>query len=354
MLQSVTLYDDNLKYFNAILFEIEQAKELIYFEMYRLNNDAFGIRFRDALAKKAAEGVQVKLLLDSWGTPYNQAFVNPVIAAGGEVRFFQKLKLSFHPFSKNHRRNHRKLIIIDNRIVFFGSSNITAYSLNWRELNLRLEGPIARLFKKAFLDNYKLYKKYDLEKMRFKKNMHYRHLIIMQEIPAIARQKLKKKYEKMIAKAKHEIIIETPYFLPGFKLRKALMEAVERGVSVKILTPRHSDVLSVDIVRRRYVGMLHEAGVHICYYTPGNLHAKAVFVDNEYFSVSSANFDYRSFRYQHELSLVGMDEKISELLQAHLSETLIHCSPFDYDSWKKRTNMEKFIEWLLLPFRYFM
>ncbi len=353
-LESTLLFDDNALLFSAQLKDIADAKSFIYLEIYRFNNDSVGRQFRDLLAEKAKEGVKVKILVDSWGTNINPIFFQPIIKAGGEVRFFQKLKLTFYFFSKNHRRNHRKLLIIDNKISYIGSSNITAYSLSWKELNLRISDPITRLFCKAFTDNYALYRKFDLDKMRFKKNIKYGDLIIMQEIPSLSRQRLKKKYEALIHSAKEEVIVETPYFLPGFKLRKELMDAAQRGVKVKVIIPKHSDVLSVDIIRRRYYGLLYQGGVEFHFFLKGNLHAKSLFIDKETFSISSANFDYRSFRHQHEISFIGKEENISAQLNDHLQSILEDCEPFDYERWLNRSRLEKFIEWLLLPLRYLM
>src|SRR5690606_18422725 len=112
-----------------------------------------GELYRDALVTKCTEGVQVKLLLDSWGTDVPISFFEPIIKQGGEVKFFKKIRFFIDFFTKNHRRNHRKLLIIDQQITYIGSANLTHYSLKWRELMLRIEGPIALDFKKTFYDS---------------------------------------------------------------------------------------------------------------------------------------------------------------------------------------------------------
>ncbi|MBR5784142.1 MAG: phosphatidylserine/phosphatidylglycerophosphate/cardiolipin synthase family protein [Bacteroidales bacterium] len=353
-LQNVKLFDDNLELYSSQLADIEKAKEYIFLEVFRFNDDAMGKRYCMALAKKAQQGVKVKVLVDAWGTKQDSDFLKPIVDAGGEVRFFQKLYFTVNFISSNHRRNHRKLLVIDNHIVYMGSANISAYSLVWRELNIRIQDRMARLFKKVFLDSYAMYRKFDIDKMRFKRNIFYKRMMIMQEVPSRNRQRLRHKYESLINNAKKTVIIETPYFLPSSRLRKALVSAVRRGVHVIVAMPKNSDVQTVDIIRRYYLGKMHEQGVDIRMYTPTNLHAKCMFIDGEIFSISSANFDYRSFQHQHELALIGKEHNISKLLKKHVDTTLESCEAFDYQKWLERTKFEKFMEWFLRPLRFMM
>jgi cardiolipin synthase len=346
------LFDDPLKFYNSLLADIQNAKQYIYIETYRWGNDQIGIKFRDAVTAKAKEGVEVKLLLDSWATQVTIPFFSHLVQYGGEVRFYKKIKFYFDFFTKNHRRNHRKLYLIDNKISYIGSPNLTGYSINWRELIIKLEDNITFKLKKSFLDSYKIYNKYIFNKFSFKKTIHHKNFEIIQDIPSIYRQQIKKRYEKLILEAKKEVIIETPYFLPGYKLRKAMIDASERGVEVKIIVPEHSDVRSVDILRSRYLGPLHKSGVKIMFYYPNNLHAKCLLTDNRTFVIGTPNFDYRSFRYQHEIALLGQHPEIIQQIQLHVKETLGNCIAFNYDKWLKRPLIEKFFEHLLIPFRH--
>lgn len=340
-------------YHESVLHDIASAKQSINFEIYRFRNDEVGKRYRDALAEKCKQGVKVRLLLDSWGTDLPMSFLHPILDQGGEVRFFKKIKFFIDFFTKNHRRNHRKLLVIDNQIVYIGSANLTQYSLGWRELILRLEGPIALDFQKTFEDSYRVYNKYIFNKLSFKKTIIHGNYEIVQDLPSIYRQVLKNKYELLFSKAKREIIIETPYFLPGYKLRLRMAQAAKRGVNVKVLVPLHSDVRLVDFLRARYMDFYHKNNIHVYYYAPGNLHAKCVLIDNERFAIGSANFDYRSFRYQYEIMLFGTNPEIISQLRTHIDENLLNCRPFDYDAWLVRPLFERIMGVLLTPFRHF-
>jgi cardiolipin synthase len=347
------LFDDNNQLFESALNDILQAKESIFFEIYRFGQDSMGENFRSAFIQKAKEGVKIKIVVDAWGTDDNEYFFQPVQDAGVDLRIFHKLIWDRGYLSKNHCRNHRKLLIIDNKTAYIGSSNVTAYSLPWRELNLRLKEPtLINIMIRSFKDSYHIYNRYSFRRNYSKRDVKSGDWTFVQDLPNPYRQKIKTKYEQMIDKARKQIIIETPYFLPGSVLRKKLKEAAQRGVKVVIVMPYHSDVHAVDIIRRHYLGILHKSGVELLFYTPGNLHAKCVLIDNEEFSISSANFDYRSFRYQYELALIGHNKQVLKLLKQHIDTSLASCQPFNYKAWKSRSPIERLIEHILLPFRY--
>lgn len=335
-----------------MLEDIRQAKDYIFIETYKFGNDSVGILFRDALTKKAMEGVKIKLLIDSWGAGVAYSFFREMLQYGAEIRFFRKIVLAFDFFTKNHRRNHRKLLIIDDRIAYLGSANLAGHSIKWKELQLRAKGNIAIHLKRTFLKSFKDYRKYIFNKLSYRKVIHYCNFEIIQDIPSIYRQRIKKRYEDLIQKAQKTIVIETPYFVPGFKLRKKLMEAALRGVDVIIIMPEHSDVRMVDLLRNKYLGQMHRNKVRFLFYTPTNLHAKAALFDDEIFGIGSANFDYRSFRYMYEIMLFGKNRTIVSSLRSHIEEVIKDCIPFDYNAWLKRPIIEKIISQILVPFRH--
>jgi cardiolipin synthase len=173
-------------------------------------------------------------------------------------------------------------------------------------------------------------------------------------VPSITKKRINKKFIRLIKNAEREVLIETPYFLPGYFLRKALMDASRRGVEITVIVPRHSDVLLIDILRNRYLGPLYQGGLNFLYYLPGNLHSKAILVDRQVFAIGSPNFDYRSFRYMHEVVLIGREESIVQQLYGHMRETISGSVAFDIAKWKNRPRIQVFIEWLLLPFRHLL
>jgi len=352
VLAKYQLYDDPLRMFSSMIDDIMTAQKSIYLQTYRFANDYIGKRFRTALNRKVKEGVKIVVLIDSWGTGVSESFFKDIIDLGAKVKFFHKIKLSFDLISQNHRRNHRKLLIIDGNISYIGSSNISTYCLNWRECTIRLTGGIAAEFIKIIEEDFRMSNKVYLNKRISTKTMFYEQLSIIRDVPGTRKQPVRQAFIDTINAAKKEIIIETPYFLPGSILRKSIYEAAERGVKVKIIMPRHSDLMLFDILRNRYFGKYYNMNISIMFYTPDNLHAKVFFVDNKYFITGSSNFDYRSMKFMHEINIAGEQSEIVNLIKLHLVETLKDCKPFDYVRWKNRPLFLKINEALLVPFRH--
>jgi len=351
-----TLFDDPFRFYSAMMDDIDRAKYYVIVETYRFNHDEVGKKFRDLLARKALEGIKVLILVDSWGTSSSGGFFNDVIANGGEVRFFEKIKISVDFFTKGHRRNHRKLTIVDGEVCYMGSANFSAYSLSWREMVIRIQDvELTARFEKTFYESWKQHNKYNHKKWAKKAIIRHEDFEIVRDTPSIYRQQIKKKFEDLIHGATEEILIETPYFLPGFKLRKELMDAAsKRGVKVVVIAPLHSDIRLVDILRSKYLGLMHKNQVNFQFYQPSNLHAKCMLIDKKIFVIGSTNFDYRSFRYLHEIVLVGLDPSIVNQLDDHINTTLRDSTEFDYVNWERRPRIQRFFEWVLVPFRHLL
>ncbi len=349
------LFSDPMRYYHAMVSDMEAAHDYIYIETYRIGNDVVGVRVRDVLLRRLKAGVEVKLLVDAWGgVAVSDGFFDVLIENGAQVRFFEKIKFNSDMFTRGHKRNHRKILLIDDEITYIGSSNFTEYNLNWRESVLRIKGHIALAFKRVFRQDFEIYNKYVFAKDNYLRPIRYANFTIVRDMPSITKQRIMKRYIYLINRAQERIEIVSPYFLPGYKLRKALMDAAQRGVAVQVVIPKRSDVNLVDILRNKYLGPLHLSGIHIKMYVPHNLHAKLLLIDNHIFSVGSPNFDYRSFRYMYEIILLGDDPAIVRQVNEHIRQTIENSDNFDYAQWKRRSLINRFFEWLLLPFRHLL
>ncbi|NLJ07508.1 MAG: phosphatidylserine/phosphatidylglycerophosphate/cardiolipin synthase family protein [Sphingobacteriales bacterium] len=351
--EKVSANSDPLKIYYSMLEDIEKAKKYIYIETFRFENDPIGIKFRNLLAKKAREGVKIMILTDAWGTSVNSKFFKMITDYGGEVKFFKSIRFALNLFLVNHERDHRKLLIIDDFISYISSINISNYNLNWREFSLRIEGELAVFLKKIFLENYNLKNTYKFDKKRSSQIVKAGHFEIVRDVPSVRYQRIRKRFVQLINISKHQVFIETPYFLPTFLLTEALIAAAKRKVDVNIIIPRRSDVTVVDRLRQYYLGRFYEAGVKIWYYLPTNLHSK-LFISDQWFYAGSTNFDYRSFRYMFEIGLFGTQEDIWSVIMNHIHETLSESIPFDYHEWKNRAASLKIIERLLLPVKHLL
>lgn len=351
-MEKFEVLSDPKKIYRKMLEDINNAKESIYLETYIYGDDKIGKLFRDALTKKAINGVKVKLLIDAWGSPrIKKGFFQKLTDFGGQVKFFKEIRYVIRLLSKNHERNHRKLLIIDKKITYIGSINITSECINWRELSLRIRGPIAEHFTYSFQKSWNIHGKLTKTKI---KSMIHKGFEIINDIPSDAKKLTESRYANLINSAKKQILIETPYFVPPIRLRRALAKAVKRGVDVKILLPFISDLRFIDMIRNRYLGSLHRKGIKIYYYLPKTLHSKLLLVDDKFFLFGSSNLDYRSFIHQHEINLFGKDKNINYELCKFFTLGIKNSKPFNYKTWKNRSSLTKIIELFLSYISYYL
>lgn len=342
------VFSDPGKVYDKMLFDIGEAKTEILLETHTYDDDDIGRKFRDVLLAKAREGVKIRLLLDFYDCNVDKSFFRELIVAGGEVRIFKKYRYTALSYLRtNHQRNHRKLLLIDRAVSYFGSMNITASCLGWRELVLRICGGITNSFRISF---YRTWKRFDLFRSRRMRKIKHEGFEILQDFPSRRHGVTERSYVRLIKKAKREVLIETPYFLPPRSVRRALKRAAKRGVKVVIVLPVISDVKYLDAFRNRYLGALHRKGVEIHYY-PKMSHSKLLIVDEESFLFGSSNLDYRSFRHQYEINVLGRDEAILESLKFYFREGLGETIPFDYSVWEKRHFLSHAWEGIMNPFR---
>lgn len=338
--------------YKHMISDIRKAKREILLETYIYRNDKIGRLFRSELTKKAKQGVRVQLLIDAWGSNVRKGYFRELIQNGGRVRFFRELRYAFRWFNANHERNHRKLLLIDRNISYIGSINITEDSLNWEELVLRVVGSLAVPLKRAFVWTWK---RFNIFKYARARKIRHEDFRILQDFPRgnIA----EKRYSKLILNANKEIVIATPYFIPSNRIRSAFKKAIKKGVEVKIILPKSSDVRIVDLLRRRYLGSLHKMGVKL-YYHPKVLHAKLLIVDNKFFLLGSSNLDYRSFMHQFEINLLGYSQEVITSLKEYSNKLQKTSEVFDYDVWVKRHFLSRFKDWIaekiIRPFREYL
>ena len=344
------LFSSAENWIDCLVEDIMCAKSYIYIETFRFQDDLVGERVCDALIKQADKGLDIKIIVDSWGTRHSSMF-DKMQKHGIAVRFFKKIVISFNLFTKNHERNHRKIIAIDDNISYIGSANFSEYSYHWRESILRIrQHELTKAFNRVFLDHFEIFKK-KIKRKKYHKTITLQNFKIIRETPSVIHQKSRNYFMKLIDHAKMSIDIVTPYFLTGQSIMDKLGKAVKRGVKVRVIIPQHSDINSVDFLRDLFLGMLHKKGIKIEFFQKGNIHAKLMLIDRHIFSIGSTNFDYRSFRYMYEINLSGENPIINSLISEFIEDTLTKCEPFHYLKWALRPLHQKIIGLLLYPVR---
>ena len=301
---------------------ILKAAHHINLDFYIFRPDKVGNRFRALLIKKAKEGVKVHLLYDAVGSlrlGLSHGFLDSLRKSGVCVQEFLPLRIFFRPWYMN-LRNHRKILIVDNKIAFAGSLNIGEDFLNtkrrkWRETSVMIQGPAVAQLQWIFCEDWYT------AALRMPGNSDYfvpfdpmgDHIIqIVASGPDEREDAIHKAFFMAISSAKKLVYLTTPYFIPDEAFYLALQMAAARDVDVRLLVPHKSDHPLVLLASRSYYDNLLKSGVRIYEFDSGILHAKMLIVDGQLAVIGSANADVRSFRYDFEVNVQVYSEDVAK------------------------------------------
>ncbi len=298
-------YTTSEKAWQAMREAVLEAKHSIYLESYILVEDELTKDFFKAIKEKAATGVKVKIIVDRLGSFWGN-FLRGVNAAeeGIEILFFRR----FFLFSGNHR----KVLIIDERVVFIGGVNISGKYAKWLDLHIRLEGKfLIRKILQSFAGVYKLAGGADPEIGKYLKRwrdeqprlvLYEAKIFLIEHWPFRKRSALISYYKKKISEAKKSIVIVTPYFIPHRWLIGSLDAAVKRGVVVEILLPRKTDIVLLDAANWIFAEELSRK-IKFLFFPEMN-HAKILLIDDKEGMVGSNNIDSLSFDLNLEAGII--------------------------------------------------
>lgn len=334
------------------------ADETIHLEYYIFEEGRIGNRIKDILIKKAKAGVRVRFIYDDFGSrAIRGRFIKELRDAGVEA--FPFYKVIFLVFANRlNYRNHRKIIIIDGKIGFTGGINVSDRYINtrplnqlyWRDTHLKVTGYACYALQSIFLSDWNFCADQQLEPNRTffpKIQLEERTGKVVQiassgpdsTFPTILYALM-----QMISSAKEEILITTPYFIPDQSLMDLLILTALSGVTVKLLVPKKSDSVIVDIAARSYFRELLGAGVHVYCYERGFVHSKTLVCDQQLAVVGTANMDIRSFELNFEVNAHVYDPDIGKQLAQAFYNDLQHAKQIDPDIWGKRSFFKVIIE----------
>ncbi len=319
--------------FRSLIQSIGSARESIHISTYILGVDDTGRAIVDALARKAAEGVEVCLLLDGLGCwPVRGKFLRPLTDAGGRhASFMPMLHLPFR--GRANLRNHRKILIFDRRSAIVGGMNLareymgqTTDPKRWHDLSLTVEGPVVSDLYTIFCGDWAFAAGEELAPMpQACPLVQGEHTVPLQLVPSGPDMPEDSLYDAVVTglfSARERVWIVTPYFVPDEMLTKALCIAARRGADVRIVVPLASNHRVADLVRRSYLRQVQEAGATVYCFRPGMLHAKVIVVDERLSIVGSMNMDVRSFFLNYEVALLAYSRGITQQLAAWVEDVM--------------------------------
>jgi len=341
---AVDLLIDGEETFASLFEGIEKAHSYILVEFYIVRDDSLGERFKNALIKKAKEGVKVYFLYDEIGSyKLSQNYLDSLRETGVEVYDFHTQKGVKNHFQINFR-NHRKIVIVDGLEAWIGGHNIGDEYLSkskrfghWRDTHIKITGPSVISIQKTFIEDWFWATEKLIQDIKWSptaaKEANVK-LLIIPSSPADEVETASLMFLQAINAATKRIWISSPYFVPDSAIIKALQLAGLRGVDVRILIPAKADHLLVYLAAFTYFEMASSTGVKFYRYKDGFLHQKVMLIDDSHATVGTANLDNRSFRLNFEITALIADTPFANKIKEMLEDDFEHSRMVDLKALK--------------------
>ncbi|MCQ2010770.1 MAG: phospholipase D-like domain-containing protein [Sporolactobacillus sp.] len=293
--------------FREMKQSIESAKHHIHLSFFIFIADEVGNEWLELLKKKAEEGVEVRLLVDALSSFALRKKRAELAHAGVQLAFSEKPVFPFTFYFLN-RRNHRKLMIIDGKIGYFGGFNVSRDYIGrnpkmgpWHDNHLKIEGESVSVLQRLFIEDWTQASKKDLQN-----NDAYFPNVTKGPSPLTLigtdGKQLEDCFAKELGSAHTSILIASPYFVPSKRLLNVLLDRMKNGVAVTILLPQKKDHPLVQPASFLYLEPLVQRGAKLYHFYQGFYHSKLFVIDRNRCYLGTANFDRRSLFWNGELS----------------------------------------------------
>lgn len=370
---SVTLLMNGQEKFDDLFQAIRQAKKSVHLEYFNFRNDSIANLLFELLGEKVKEGVKVRALYDGFGNasnnqPLRKKHLKKIREMGIEI--YEYKPMNFPWIDAVFNRDHRKIVVIDGQIAYTGGMNVADYYIkgtaavgSWNDMHCRIDGSEVNTLQKIFLKMWNKVSKQNINGPEYFRNEKKEYLVenlkpdttatayhkmvgIINREPHITKDIIRYFYVNAINDAKDSIKLISPYFTLSHKLKKALKNAVKRGVKVEIMLSTKSDIPLTPDCGFYNAHKLMKAGCHIWMYTPGFHHTKIIMVDGKFCTVGSANLNARSLRWDYEENAVIIDpyttKQLDDLFEKDKKDSFL----LNEKNWKEwRTGWQRFKGW---------
>lgn len=350
----VTVFTEGDELYDDMLWHLRRAKRSVRLESYIFENDAIGGEFIEACCERARAGVKVQLHLDALGSLMLSLSDAPerLRESGVDLRWFNPARL--FRLLKLNRRNHRKLLVVDETYAWLGGFNIHDESSRrysgeqcWRDTHLRIVGPLSLVAAEYFDQLWRGRRNWrapaDTDRGAFLVSNH--NLRQMHRFRRLLKHRMRN--------AEESVWLTTPYFMPDHATQQEMARAARRGVDVRLLVPFKTDRPVTQWAARASYAQLLNAGVRIHEYRPRLLHAKTAVIDGRWCTIGTANIDYRSFYVNYELNLISSRTDIAGILRKNFLDDLEVSREITGRAWKRRgwtMRIEEIVGWLARKF----
>jgi len=350
--------------FSCIKKELASAQHYIHMQYFIINDDEIGCEIRDILIEAAKRGVRIRVLYDAIGSwKLKRKYVESLKEAGIQCHSFMPVSLPMFRRKMNFR-NHRKILVIDDRIAFTGGLNIgdeymgKGHLGHWRDTHVLVEGEAVRALHRIFLhdwcvrsdeDPHEIYHEIKCDDCgaAIAPDPSIYPILPMQVVPSgidNTWHSIAQGFFSMISRARERVWITTPYFVPGPSLLDAITATALSGVDVRILMPSTKDHFLVFWGSRGNIEPMLHAGVRVFMYKKGFVHAKSVIADDGISSVGTCNMDVRSLEINFEDQLFIYDNEVNSKFAERFRKDMEDSNELDLSEWEKRPLWQKILE----------
>ncbi len=347
---SAELMEDSNTGIDAMVADMDAASDHIHLIFYIWLEDNNGLKVVEALKRAAARGVACRAMADGLGsrTMIRSAHWKEMRKAGVKLAIAlpigNPLLRLFH--GRIDLRNHRKIVVIDDRITYCGSQNCADPEFRvkprfapWVDALVRFEGPIARQNQHVFVGDWMTYAGEDIRSILETPIAAGGEGFPAQVIatgPTVRYSAMPETFETLMHAARRKLVITTPYYVPDESMQGALCAAAHRGVDTTIIFPARNDSWQVAAASHSYYLELVKAGVRVYEYVGGLLHTKSMTVDDDITLIGSANMDRRSFDLNYENNILFCDVELTATVHARQQQYLTSSNPVlleDIQDW---------------------
>lgn len=378
----VVIFKTGKEKFNDLFPAVRAAKESIHLEYFNFRNDSLSRELFMLLVRKAAEGVKVRALFDGFGNssnnrPLRKFQLDSLRARGVEIYEFDPLRFPYI----NHalHRDHRKIVVIDGEVAYTGGMNVADYYITgkpefgeWRDIHTRVEGDAVGELQKVFLGFWNQVTGQDIHGAQYYPGERdarqdfamlapdttptagHKVVGVVNRDPKTSPRIIHDTFVHAISHAERQVMIISPYLTLCRHIKRALKQAVKRGVDVEVMVSAKSDIPITPRIVEYNVHRLMKAGVKVYFFEGGFHHSKIMMVDSLYSFVGSANLNSRSLSFDYECNLLIADRPTTgQLIDIFTHDRDTRCFLLTPEVWKSWGRWKKFKGWLfhfLTPF----
>jgi cardiolipin synthase len=347
----VYTYGEDL--YSAMLTAIDAAEDSIFLETYIWKSDEFGQRFKDHLIRKAEQGVQVYCIFDEVGNLVVPQSFKQFPSSVHVLRYFPFRRPRHLLDPRRYALDHRKLLIVDDRIAFIGGYNLgQLYATEWRDTHLRITGPSTVRLAQAFVDFWnrnapestRIYRRYP---RGFDTELMVRGTDALRLAFPI-----RDMYLNGIENAEHHILLTSAYFIPDHSLLESLKAAAARGVDVQVLVPWTSNHIVADWASHAYFMECLQAGIRIFGYQHAMIHAKTCTADGCITTIGTANLDRLSMVGNYEINVAIYSEDLAAEMEKIFAADKTNAFELTLQDWESRPWYIKMSEQIIKRLRF--